>query len=251
MATSTDKTIKLLTAYVIVLTLVCIYLAFAVFKATQRNKAMDELTVKRINVVDESGQRLRLVISNETRQHPGRPNGKDLPPRSRPAGLLFFNNDGDECGGLVYSVDRENGSTSSGASLTMDQLHSDQVVQLSNDELYDATGKGRPGRRGLSVNTIPMGTDMGAAMEKYNAYKKIADPAERKRKIRQLMIEEGVTNRMFVGLNEKGEYGMFLFDSAGRYRFKICVDPQGNPQVQVADTAGRLQDFYPGRHPGA
>jgi len=46
----------------------------------------------------------------------------------------------------------------------MDQYHNDQVVQLSNDEQYDAAGKGRPGRRGLSVNTIPMGIDMATPL---------------------------------------------------------------------------------------
>ena len=45
---------------------------------------------------------LRMVISNEHRQHPGIMNGEKLPDRERSSGIIFFNSSGDECGGLVY-----------------------------------------------------------------------------------------------------------------------------------------------------
>ena len=62
-----------------------------------------------------------MVLSNENRQHSGRMNGKDWEKRERPAGIIFFNNEGDECGGLVYQVKEKNGKKISGMSFTMDQ----------------------------------------------------------------------------------------------------------------------------------
>ena len=37
-------------------------------------------------------------------------NGKDLAPRTRPAGLIYFNEEGDECGGFAWDgTSKENG----------------------------------------------------------------------------------------------------------------------------------------------
>lgn len=241
MSSSLEKKMKFLTIYVIILSLLCVCLAYIAFRKAGR-RAFDELTVKRINVVDESGRQLRLVISNEKRQHPGRPDGKDLAARSRPAGILFFNNEGDEAGGLTYYAEKDGKQLSSGASLTMDQYHNDQVVQLTNNEYYDGSGA-QIGRRGLAVNEIPLGLDLYRTMEKYDSLKKITDPLLRKRGIDALRRTEGITNRLFVGRNEQGEYGLFVFDTLGRYRFKIFVDSVGNPKIETLDNSGHTKNF--------
>jgi hypothetical protein len=88
---------------------------------------MDELTLKKLSIIGEDGS-LRMVVSNEIRQLSGRMNGKDLPKRERPAGIIFFNNQGDECGGIIANVSSENGATNSGMSFTMDNFYDDQVI---------------------------------------------------------------------------------------------------------------------------
>lgn len=48
-----------------------------------------------------------MVISNRERQHPGMVDGKLMKRENgRPPGLIFFDQRGDECGGLVFD---ENG----------------------------------------------------------------------------------------------------------------------------------------------
>ena len=68
----------------------------------------DEVTVQRLNVVDANGT-LRLVLSNKDRMHPGVIDGETIN-RPRPvAGLLFFNDAGDEVGGLTFTGQEMNG----------------------------------------------------------------------------------------------------------------------------------------------
>ncbi|WP_118972885.1 hypothetical protein [Taibaiella koreensis] len=239
MAANLEKRVQWLTAYVVFITALCGYLVFSSYKNAGKRENLDELTVKRINIVDESGKLLRLVISNETRQHPGRSAGVQMPKRERPAGLLFFNDDGDECGGLTYYVSREKNSVSAGTLLTMDQYHNDQVVHLMNDEAYDSSGKATWIRRGLAVNDIPIGLELTETMKKYETLKQIADPKVREEKIRQLRREEGGRNRLFVGRNDLDEYGLFLMDSAGSCRFKIFIDASGSPKMQTMDASGK------------
>ncbi|MDP9123207.1 MAG: hypothetical protein M3N82_01155 [Pseudomonadota bacterium] len=60
------------------------------------------LTTERLNIVAPDGT-LRLVIANEQRFPPPIINGKPLKRAVNPAGLLFFNDRGDEVGGLALS----------------------------------------------------------------------------------------------------------------------------------------------------
>ena len=52
----------------------------------------------------EKDGKLKMVISNAQRQHPGSVDGKIIPrEEGRPAGMIFFNERGDEVGGLIFS----------------------------------------------------------------------------------------------------------------------------------------------------
>ena len=85
------------------------------------SQRFEEITVERLNVVDADGT-LRLVLSNKDRMHPGVMDGKTIN-RPRPvAGMLFFNDEGDEVGGLVVSGQLKNGERRASALLAFDQL---------------------------------------------------------------------------------------------------------------------------------
>lgn len=229
------RRLDLLTAYVIFTLLFFGYLAFSSFRKTGNTEKMDELTVKRINVVGEDGS-LRMVISNETRQHPGRIAGKDLPPRKRPAGIIFFNNDGNECGGLISEVDDTGKVINNDMSFTMDNYNNDQVVQIVNSEEY-ANGKSDI-RRGLVINEFPVGSSLLVFMDKYEAIKKIKDTTLRKQKMNDLMASEGSRRRLFIGRTLNNSSGLFLYDSTGKPRMEIYVDNMGAPQIKVIDEKG-------------
>ncbi|PXA05828.1 hypothetical protein DD898_12855, partial [Staphylococcus pseudintermedius] len=84
------------------------------------------IDVQRINVREPDGT-LRMVISDQTR-FPGLIlHGKEYPhPRSR-AGMLFYNNEGTEQGGLIFAGKQgADGNVSSGLSLSFDRYEQDQ-----------------------------------------------------------------------------------------------------------------------------
>jgi hypothetical protein len=71
--------------------------------------------------------------------------GKVMSSRNRPAGMIFFNNDGDENGGLVYQGDK----TGAGMAYSFDQYKNDQVMQLQYNQSND--GKGKPMARSYGL----------------------------------------------------------------------------------------------------
>src|SRR5438552_2410389 len=121
--------VKLLTVYSSLLTT---WLAIVMLASpgAARVQNLDEIDVHRINVREPDGT-LRLVISNRTRLPGVIVKGKEQPKVERPqAGMLFYNDEGSENGGLVFSGRRNaNGDVmDSGGSLSFDQYGSNQVV---------------------------------------------------------------------------------------------------------------------------
>src|SRR6266536_1725869 len=123
--------------YVAVLSLVVVVLATAGFRQAGKPQNLGEITVERINVVDANGT-LRLVISNKDRMHPGVMDGVTID-RPRPeAGLLFFNDEGDEIGGLTYQARIVNGQQVVSTGLNFDQFKQDQTIGISYAESQGA-----------------------------------------------------------------------------------------------------------------
>jgi hypothetical protein len=235
MDTKLKSRINFLTGYAIVSSLVFALILFSSFDGKERNVNYDEITTKRINLVGEDGS-LRMVISNENRQHSGRMNGKDLEKRERPAGIIFFNTEGDECGGLIYKSKTENGVTKSGMSFTMDQYKEDQVIQLLNDESFK-DGKSNI-QRGLSINEYPNGSTLEARTNKLKELEKIENETERKKKIREFYNKEGVKQRVFIGRTAGNSSGLFLAGTDGKLKMMIYVDDKGNPKIETFDSTG-------------
>jgi hypothetical protein len=95
-----SKQVRFLKVYAIFLTLIVITLTVIVI-ITLRSNHFKEITVERINIVEPDGM-LRMVISDQKNQHPGKMNGKVMTSRLRPAGIIFFNNVGVEVGVFLY-----------------------------------------------------------------------------------------------------------------------------------------------------
>lgn len=172
-------------------------------------------------------------------------NGKDWPKRERPSGIIFFNNQGDECGGLVYQAKEKDGKVISGMSFTMDNYKDDQVVQILNSEYY---ADGRPTiERGLFINQYPEGTNIDDRNRKLEAIGKIADENERKTQLRALQKSEGPVNRLFIGRTKGNGSGLFLSGPDGQPKMMIYVDDKGTPQFQTFNDKGEPKDWLEGK----
>ncbi len=235
-----ERRLNLLTAYAVVSTIVFGAILSMSFSSNNDNKdvAFDELTVKRINIISEEGE-LRMVVSNEFRQHPGRINGQDIEKRDRPAGILFFNEEGDECGGIIHWGKETDGATSSGMSFTMDQYKEDQVIQIINNEYY-SEGK-QSIQRGLAISDLPTGSDLLTRMRKVEEIQNLLSTSSREEQ--QKIIEQygntlSSTQRLFIGKTKKNNAGLFLAGPDGKQRLNIYVDENNIPKIEVTDEKG-------------
>ena len=112
--------------YSISLPLILGFILVSGFKSSNLNQKFTEISVERINIVEPDGK-LKMVISNQERQHPGMMDGKNFDDRERSPGIIFFNEEQDEVGGLMYSGNKEEGAN---LVLSIDQYKNDQVMQL-------------------------------------------------------------------------------------------------------------------------
>lgn len=219
-------------------TIVLAVFATAAFRQASPQK-FDEVTVQRLNVVDANGT-LRLVISNKDRMHPGQMDGKIID-RPRPvAGLLFFNEAGDEVGGLTFTGREVNGAAQANAGLMFDQYKQDQTIGFSYAE-----GGGRRSA-GFQVWDRP-DTRLSELIDKLNAANKIADRAEREQAIAAIRAAAPASpRRVFVGKNADRAATVTLADANGKPRLTLTVDASGNPRIEFLDENGKVTARLPG-----
>ena len=205
-------------------------LVLAAFGAQQQKQRFAEIDVERINIVEKDGK-LRMVISNQERQHPGISNGKVIPRTGpRPPGLIFFNHLGDEMGGLIYG---ENGGAGHFGSLTWDKVRGDQTIGVRH--LESDNGTYQTGLEMWQQPNIP-----GDVMQaRYEAAAAIADEAARKAAIQRLVdAGELPRNRLFLGKRRDNSTALVMSDAKGRPRVRLQVAPDGAPALEFLDSAG-------------
>jgi hypothetical protein len=107
--------------------------AVLVMGAARPGRTFDEITVQRINVAEPDGT-LRMVISDKARLPGVIVKGQEHPKVDRPqAGLLFYNDEGSENGGLIFGGRKnEKGEVvDAGGSLSFDKYGASEVIQLA------------------------------------------------------------------------------------------------------------------------
>src|SRR5437773_290426 len=120
-----------------------IVVTLAAFRQETQKARFTEMDVERINVVEPDGK-LRMVISNRPRSigpvYKGQPFG--YAGGGRP-GIIFFNDEGSENGGLSLSGSRDaQGRYRATTSMSFDQYDQDQILTL---QYVDNNGQRRTG----------------------------------------------------------------------------------------------------------
>jgi len=231
------RELRLLRWYAALNTLIIVFLATAAFRQAAPQK-FEHITVQRLDVVDGNGT-LRMVISNKDRMHPGQMDGKVID-RPRPvAGMLFFNEEGDEVGGLTFTGREVNGVRQANAGLMFDQFKQDQTIGFS----YSEGG----GRRSAGFQVWDRSdTRLGELIEKLNAANKIEDRAEREKAVAIVRASAPPgPRRVFVGKNGDRAATVSLSDGNGKPRLTLTVDAAGNPRIEFLDEAGKVVSRLP------
>ncbi len=240
--TKLQKDVRFLKAYAIALTLLfVIFIASGFSSGNQKNK-FDEIDVERINIVEKDGA-LKLVISNKERIPDPIVSGKTFQRQGEKSpGLIFYNDKGDECGGLVFHGQQKDGRTSAGAALLFDQFDQDQTVGI----MYgDNNGSRMAGLRvwdrpdiaaAEQVEKIQAVRNMKDGPEKTEAMKKIQEAADRG--------EFGAT-RVFVGKSGDKSAAIILSDTRGKPRIRMSVDSAGIARLEFMDENGKVAYSLP------
>jgi hypothetical protein len=234
-----ERDLFVLEVYALVTSLVCLGLVTTGFGSPAPEPTrLTEVDVERINVVEADG-RLRFVISNQERQHPGVVDGVATPrPHARPPGILFFNHQGNEAGGLIVA---ENGGQGHALSLTFDKSRQDQTVGLQHLESDDGTYFA-----GLRVWDRPH-TSLADFHRGLAIVEQMPAGPERERAIAALDQAHASASRIVVGRGRDESAVVSLADREGRTRLRLIVDPQGDPRIELLDAAGKIVDSMPRR----
>lgn len=200
------------------------------------NASFDQLTVHRLNVVEPNGNP-RVIISDR-KDFPGIYwGGKEYRHHSRDTGgFLFFNDDGDEVGGMTFADRRLDGHHAASSGLMFDQYKQDQVVGM----VYDEQDANRTA--GLKVwdrPDHPMGDILRMSDEAARA-KTPAEKAAIEQKMQATALGWGhYGERLFAGKSD-GQTIVRLADPQGRPRLLLLVDANGVPSVEFLDASGKV-----------
>ncbi|MBG44082.1 MAG: hypothetical protein CL530_08940 [Aequorivita sp.] len=200
-----------------------------------KNKIVPEITTERLNIVGKDGNKY-VVLSNPEKQALATINGKPINPEEterNTAGLLFFNEDGDEIGGLVYGID----STESYQLLTFDQRKNDQIMTLRKDE-YLEDGKWKK-QYGLLLQDRSE-KQSNVIISELNKIRNIADTVLRKKEYEKFYNNPDnlAPQRLFIGKTYSENVGLFLMDKNNKPRLKIFLDENGAPHIESFDENG-------------
>ena|SRR5688572_3275827 len=239
MKSKLEKEVQFLKLYAFVATLGLVVLFASAFTSQSQKQKFEEIDVERINIVEKDGK-LKMVISNKQRQHPGIMDGKPIQRygRSRPPGILFFNEIGDECGGLSYDGDQDKGQS---LGLSFDKFRQDQTLQL-----YHAEGSDGQNRAGLVIwDRVPLKTE-AELIEKFRELDKKQYSPEKAAALKALR-EQGVFGfeRVSVGKGQDQAAAIRLSDAKGRVRINLSVDAAGNPRLEFLDESGKPTYILP------
>lgn len=213
-------------------------LAGFLLSATFHGKpTFEEIDVERINIVEADGT-LRMVISNEARQHPGIVDGEVIERSGpRPPGMIFFNHLGDEMGGLVFGPNGGNGHF---GQFSFDKVRGDQTIGFRH--LEGNNGKYRSGIEMWQQPNIPS----PKMLAQIDAARAIEDPSEREAAFQQLTDNDQLTQRrLFLGKGRDDTSMLALYDIKGRPRARLAVDAHGVASLEFLDADGAVVQRIP------
>ena len=215
-----------------------------VSRAQDQRQRFTEIDVERINVVERDG-RIRLTLSNRERAPQPVINGESQKRiGGNAAGLIFFNDDGNERGGLTYS--------NNNASLTFDKHRQNELLRFAYSE-NAASSEG-----GLSVierpNEPPPEAEMArmiadeARLRALPAAQQQTAMAQRIKEMEVACISSGCgVARVFTGKSADRSAIVMLADAVGRPRLRLSVSPNGEARMEFLDANGKVTESLPAK----
>ena len=214
-------------AYAAIMTAAVGWLGLAAVSPTQPRK-IDVLDVERINVRERDGT-LRMIISGRDRIGGLIIGDREYPhPNRTEAGMIFFNDEGTENGGLVFDGGLKGGKPTNSGHLSFDRWRQDQTL------FFQSIEDGARRRAGVFVQDRPDQPINMSRMAEINAM-----PEGPKRTAMALAAGfDGSRQRAFLGRDYDNASKLVLRDGRGRPRLRLVVEDDGNAAIQFLDDRG-------------
>lgn len=235
------KELVFLRAFAITTVIGMFFITTSAFKNNQ-NQKFNEIDVERINIVEKDGT-VRMIITNEGLF----PNGKDIvngrsinENRKKRSGMLFFNEEGIECGGFIYDGRKTKDGHSSGLSLTYDQYDGDQVMQLLTEDYQKGDKRFVSSSLAFTDRSSKETQQKNADIMKELEELKKKDPKAMREKYKQYTAQGylGTVPRVILGKTTDQNNGLFLFDKNGAPRAMFYVDKDNKAKLDFYDDKG-------------
>lgn len=204
-----------------------------------RSAKFDTLTVHRINVVEPDGT-LRMVISDKA-SFPGAIfHGREYKHPRPAAGLLFFNDEGTEDGGLVYGGGKDkDGKVSNHGHLSFDNYDQDQTLVLESNQ--DATD-----RKSVFLRIMDRPDWSLEDLFKLQAANRGLPEAKQESSVHNfLKARPQAETRVALGRFPDKSSKLELMDRQGRKRIVMKVAADGTPSLQFLDAKGKVIGQWP------
>lgn len=192
-----------------------------------------QLTLERLRIVERDGT-LRLVLGNSSvgESIPLRGGEVPHPGRHPAAGLIFVNDEGSECGGLMWAGDRSD----AGVRMSFDSYEQNDALVVGH---FDEAGQRRSivefvDRPAWSLADFLY--DIGAA----------GTDGERAAVQQRYFAEGAGARRMLLSREADGSVVLALCDREGRERLRLSVTSDGEPRVETLDASGVARSILDG-----
>ena len=240
------RDVRMLKGYAFVTSACLLILALGAFRQPQQAKArFAELDVERINIVEPDGK-LRMVLSNRPRSigpiYKGKPFG--YAGGSRP-GIIFFNDEGTENGGLTFDGKTgPDGKCRASSGFSFDQFNQDQILyfQYNDDNGVRRTGFTIADRANADIY------DMVAERD---SIMKLPEGAVRNEALQRWAAPRNgvplMAQRIFVGRDPARNAIINLSDPNGKPRLRLKVDSLGAASLEFLDATGTVTSRIPDR----
>lgn len=230
---------NLVVGWLALLSAALVFMAWSQAADNRKITHFDEINVHRINIVEPDGKP-RVIISNRERMAGLYWGGKEYRHHSRDeGGFLFFNDDGDEVGGLIFKSRSQGDQYGATSRLLFDQYKQQETVGL----VY--ADENRQRSAGLHVWDQP-DESIFPAIELSDRLTNATNDAEREKLRAEMKQWEdayraagGFAERFFAGKQLEDSI-VKLNDKQGRPRLVLKVDGKGEPSVEFLDDAGKV-----------
>jgi hypothetical protein len=240
METKLLRQIHVLQICVLALFLSTVFLWINCFHPLVPQQKFKVIDAERVNIREKNGT-LKAALSNSAGFNVGQ-RAKQGPVRL--SGLMFYNEEGEETGGLVYFGKAIPGGQDSDVTLTMDQFRNDQNVYLHHEEFKDTQGLRI--EDGLAISAHPDWTNAKVEYETYAELEKLTPELRDELQLKSLQAGKIGSRRLFFGvqrgIKEREPYddaGVFIKNKWGRIAIKLYVDNNNKPHFEIYDPLGK------------